>query len=753
MNEPESRLAASPEVKKEHGAGSAAPMATEGRDASRIALAHAGERAIDRILSCEAPADEHAHLFHVRSRPDVDVAIPGMRVEYSVALDDVPAAERERYGFEWHVLPDPSGADRMETPISQRTTTSFVHTWAGKGAHRLQCVVERYDGSVYDPASKVVERTRTLKVVRVSDLARELVGVSPAERNILPEARGVLDRLTPGSATPVRAVYINDETGNKVALPIYFGVAADHRKVVGRRGALEEGRLLLDLSPGARKREILAHDFGEAIAHFSSDNDYPKGTIVVADPFTGKETVLRTTGESTWAKWASISGMASLALLAAAGVAVVASGGTAAVPLLYLSMAAGRASAVLSLEDHLQEDQVSLTKVGIDVVNLASTYTGLLSTLGANAPRTISIGGKAFMVFQHPASTAQLALGGVDAILISAEYKDELAKIANGDTSKEETMNALVPFLTSLATAGLMMGVGTRGAPPTARRATAVEARAAASVAEPPANVRARSVAAAESTSAPLAPGLPYDAAWAAQHPKLARRISKLVGGRDAPDAWKSDTPPETIAQLAPDPEVAAGLLAVHDQLGDKAAFGVYYARLLKETVDFVEAAAARPWARPRRSNLVAGKLHPWDIQQVLVNRIKARGLRIQPVSRLLTPGLFRDTLRRGPFVDWGFDERPQQTSGAEAAAEVAVGSAQEEGHKAFSHLLQLDYVYDALARATHGQVTKMFEFFGTPEGLKAWELIFDAPPARANGAHSPELLQGYLMESGFTVQ
>jgi hypothetical protein len=190
------------------------------------------------------------------------------------------------------------------------------------------------------------------------------------------------------------------------------------------------------------------------------------------------------------------------------------------------------------------------------------------------------------------------------------------------------------------------------------------------------------------------------DAAYAAKHPKMAALIEKQLAFRAYPDE------PARVEWNVPleraTPEVARAIKAVEAQLADEAGWAAYLGRLLRDTGALVERMNAEPGARPRRSDVEQGALHAFDVQQLLVNRIKARGLPIG-IVRGLDEGAFLSTVKKGPFVD-------------EA---MRAGS-----HGAFAHLMQLDYVLDTIIEATNGQPLRFFEYMGTEP--HAWLYLFD---------------------------
>ena len=290
-------------------------------------------------------------------------------------------------------------------------------------------------------------------------------------------SHSLMEKIRPGEARPIMATYVNKETGQRMQLSLFGGPAVSTHTMLNAlnsASAAESGRIyepqspyvLLDLTPGVSKREVSsAFGLSGALTWFRNNNEYPTGTITIVDPDHGAETVMHTTGKSSWAEWSDRLGWASDGMAAGAVALTVVTGGTIWVPILFFAAAASaRAAGALSLEDHLSAGDVSAPKVALDVLTIAAGYAGVGAAWKAGFGKgAITVGERAYAAI--PMAATQLGIAGTAGVLLAVESQAAIAQIMDSPLSHDEKVRALAPILANLAVSGGLLLLGSKHNP------------------------------------------------------------------------------------------------------------------------------------------------------------------------------------------------------------------------------------------------------------------------------------------------
>ena len=314
------------------------------------------------------------------SNPAVPGIAPDLRHNrYSIVKSEGAVAFRwYARATSWEYLPTENyhGFKRItvggEPAFDLGTGATAEFIIATPNVYTIVCEEQGADG-------KVVGTARYVQVVQTSEQAVR-VG---AFRKFLQQADAAMAEIQEGKEVGIRAVYVNQETGQQVTMALFIGPdAADPKRVK-----------LVDLLPGVERLSYGGTNAEAALGDFEGGNSYPKGTIRLEIPAnaSGIPTIvrtIRTKGESDFATWASRTGWASLGLTVAGLVAAAVPGGQPVALVLFIGRgAAGAVSGGLSLQDRLQKAEVSSVGVAIDVLGIASSILG-----GAGAFRALRQG-------------------------------------------------------------------------------------------------------------------------------------------------------------------------------------------------------------------------------------------------------------------------------------------------------------------------------------------------------------------------
>ncbi|MEQ1567024.1 MAG: hypothetical protein ABMA64_15400 [Myxococcota bacterium] len=269
---------------------------------------------------------------------------------------------------------------------------------------------------------------------------------------------GAMTQVDRGTRTPCRAVYINQETGQQVQLMLFVGRAS--------QGA---GAVLIDATPGVRRKEYSGTTVIDAINDFRENNSYPRGRISLSvnDPLAAQPQpiaqTLETDGSSSWSEWASATGWASLGLFVAGAVATVVPGGQVVAPFLFAAGAAtGAASGGMSIYDELQNAQPSAGKIAINALGIASSILGGgAAIMAVKNGAGVTLTGFAGRFFVYGALGADIG----SAVLITGEGIDQIARVTNDPAmSESDKIRAVCGILVMLGLQGGLIWLGARDA-------------------------------------------------------------------------------------------------------------------------------------------------------------------------------------------------------------------------------------------------------------------------------------------------
>ena len=149
-------------------------------------------------------------------------------------------------------------------------------------------------------------------------------------------------------------------------------------------------------------------------------------------------------------------------------------------------------------------------------------------------------------------------------------------------------------------------------------------------------------------------------------------------------------------------PEMMASYREALKMLNDKQAWGDYIEKLMKDSYEKIRSDRT---AIKDHIEVDKGSMRFWNVQNILRDRFKRRGLSI-----------YGDIANEGEYVpsvkgiSWSRDTMFDENANA--------------------HILQLDYVMDAMLSARGGEVKTAKEFFeywnGSEEGRKVWSALFN---------------------------
>jgi Domain of unknown function (DUF4157) len=166
-----------------------------------------------------------------------------------------------------------------------------------------------------------------------------------------------------GDVHPLKAVYVNEETGNSLQIELFYGTdKADDSEI-----------RLLDLTLGVAKSDYTGDDLDDALDSYNYRNSYPDGKLYIY--FEDKTVIITTNGGSlverftTWTGWLST-------LAFVGGVAAMLTGfEPAALVLFKAGLIAGAVSSLGSIVSQLDKDVINPAMIAVEVLSIASMIT------------------------------------------------------------------------------------------------------------------------------------------------------------------------------------------------------------------------------------------------------------------------------------------------------------------------------------------------------------------------------------------
>lgn len=158
----------------------------------------------------------------------------------------------------------------------------------------------------------------------------------------------------------------------------------------------------------------------------------------------------------------------------------------------------------------------------------------------------------------------------------------------------------------------------------------------------------------------------------------------------------------ETRLKLNIDDErVKKSLVEIYNRLLNTKEYEDYFKNLLEEALIRVNNPSHK-----FHQDYLEGRINQEVFAEILNTRFHSRDLTIGHVVGTTTDH-FGSILRNGPFID-------------------VTMSAPKNAHGAYSHLIQLDYIHDILAKHFGSDVSDFYQFLGSEQGLNVFGLFFD---------------------------
>jgi len=266
-----------------------------------------------------------------------------------------------------------------------------------------------------------------------------------------------IEKIEEGREAPVRAVYVNNETGQAMTLSMYIGPDKDDEDTIK----------LLDLTPGVGRMEYDGDSVSDALDTFNSGNVYPVGIIHLEIPaneagIQPQSRSFETTGSSDWSDWAGGTGWAALTLGVLGVIAIFAPipGSRVIAGICFIGAAAvGGVSAGISLYERLHQAEIDETGVAVDVLGIASSIIGGASAFRAlRYGATVAIGTRAGRYLLWAGFSTDLVSG----TLLTIQGVNEINRIIESDAPRGEKIGAIVRILSMLALNGGLLIVSVR---------------------------------------------------------------------------------------------------------------------------------------------------------------------------------------------------------------------------------------------------------------------------------------------------
>ena len=242
-----------------------------------------------------------------------------------------------------------------------------------------------------------------------------------------------------GEIHPLKAVYVNEETGNSLQLQLFYGTDKEDPKEMR----------LVDLTQDASQTEFTGDNIYEALSSFDLWERYPDGLIFIILP-NGKQFKIETNGGSlvsqfgTWSGW-----LATLAFVGAVAATLIPGAQGAAPYLYYTAFTLGAITAGANIYDNLMRDETNTTMLAIDILVLAASFLGgggnIMKGIGIKGLKALE--GAGVQALQQTGKV-KMALDiskylfysaaftdGVAGVLITAEAHAQIQDIINIDSS------------------------------------------------------------------------------------------------------------------------------------------------------------------------------------------------------------------------------------------------------------------------------------------------------------------------------
>lgn len=148
--------------------------------------------------------------------------------------------------------------------------------------------------------------------------------------------------------------------------------------------------------------------------------------------------------------------------------------------------------------------------------------------------------------------------------------------------------------------------------------------------------------------------------------------------------------------------EIQNTVVAVYNRMNDSKAFARYVQDLLIETAQFMK-------DRGREEDLQLleqGRVTRAAALKVVILRMKKRNIEVTALRTEIDRKDFQNHVKSMAFIDYPF---------------------YGNRHGRDTHLLQVDFVYDAVYKSMNGKPLEFYQFLGSPKGIWFWFDLFDA--------------------------
>ncbi len=207
--------------------------------------------------------------------------------------------------------------------------------------------------------------------------------------------------------------------------------------------------------------------------------------------------------------------------------------------------------------------------------------------------------------------------------------------------------------------------------------------------------------------------------------PKVAQNKINLVSERIQRLRF-ANRDPNAVTGFVKNKKLKRGISEAFTKMNDPAYVSQYMSELQEETFRVMLASGDSKL----RSMANWGKIDKETMINVLKSRASRNGVnvvRIEQAEGSLSTQAFNARIGQGYLIDHGF---PEGIS-----------------HGTYTHLLQQDMAYDVISRVSGKPHSEIVEFFGTSDGMRVWDNMFDADP-KLLSPHSPEYFQNNIMKN-----
>lgn len=253
-----------------------------------------------------------------------------------------------------------------------------------------------------------------------------------------------------GEAVPIRAGYVNTESGTQMSLPLYIGKSADP----------SEGKyVVVDLLPNQKHFHYYGDTPEEALKAFKNGNLYPTGYIFIKIDKNNlgiEETslIIETNGISTWQMFTTTTGWASIALFVGGAILELVPGGqVAGTYMIVASMTLGAATGMANIYERMQYGELDGGFVTLEVMNIV----GSMLAGGGKVMTKILYQSKPLGKLGQFVYYTGEGLDLVDGLFLTVAGAERLKEILDSDMPAAQIRVELVRAISSLILGGYLI--------------------------------------------------------------------------------------------------------------------------------------------------------------------------------------------------------------------------------------------------------------------------------------------------------